>query len=166
MMKLTLLCGPPGVGKTTAGRELPGDQIRTDLIRKRLFDDPSYSAAETRLVYKEMHRRMVDHLSRAKDVVLDGTYRQRADRQATRKFAEINNVPFAIVWIRCDDETVEERLEERDGDASDADYDVYQSVADSFEQPVLSHDYIFEIDNSGSSERTAEQTDEVEWWTG
>jgi predicted kinase len=50
-----LVCGLPGVGKTSISKELAKltrwTVLSTDKIRKELFPNPTYSSEEKRLIY-------------------------------------------------------------------------------------------------------------------
>ncbi|MFB6177910.1 MAG: AAA family ATPase, partial [Halobaculum sp.] len=54
-VSLVVVCGPPGVGKTTVASEaadqVDGTVLRTDVVRKDLFPEPTYDEAETEAVY-------------------------------------------------------------------------------------------------------------------
>ena len=55
---LVALCGLPGVGKSTVAgyvtEQLDAVRLRTDVVRKELFDEPQYTAEETESVYREL----------------------------------------------------------------------------------------------------------------
>jgi predicted kinase len=52
---IVLVCGLPGVGKTSVSKELAKltrwTILSTDKIRKELFPNPTYSTEEKRLIY-------------------------------------------------------------------------------------------------------------------
>ena len=65
---LVVVCGLPGVGKTTvaehASERLDGTLLRTDVVRKELFPDPEYTDAEAAAVYDELFARASEELAR------------------------------------------------------------------------------------------------------
>ena len=84
MNGIVVVCGLPGVGKTTFARWLAEDldaaHLRTDVIRKEMFDEPTYSTAESEAVYDELLERGSELLQDGQAVVLDGTYRKQIQR--------------------------------------------------------------------------------------
>jgi predicted kinase len=155
---LVVVCGLPGAGKTTvAGTvvdELDAERIRTDVVRKELFDDPSYSTAETEAVYQTVCDRAADHLANDEHVVLDGTFRERDLRQPALALAREHGVDRMILKVEADDAVVRERIRQREDDASDADVSVYEQYRDRFEPIEVDH---VVVDNSGSLADTRAQ---------
>lgn len=136
---LILLVGLPGTGKTTVAHALaaalpawPVQIVRTDVVRKELFPEPSYAAAENRFVYVATRQRVLAALGAGQTVIFDGTNllaesRQWATWAATRCAARL-----LIVAVELDAATTRRRLAQRraaGGDASDADWAIYQLLA-------------------------------------
>lgn len=126
-MTLTIICGLPGVGKTTTAREIAAEKdadiIRSDVVRKQLFDEPTYTSRETEQVYEAMLDRARATLP--EPVVLDATFRQRRHRAKAVALARAKCVDYQIVKVECDERVVRRRISERTNDASDADFSVY-----------------------------------------
>lgn len=126
-MSLTIICGLPGVGKTTTAREIAAEKgadiIRSDVVRKQLFSEPTYSSQETEQVYEAMLDRARATLP--EPVVLDATFRQRRHRAKAVALARAKCVDHQIVKVECDKSVVRRRINERTNDASDADFSVY-----------------------------------------
>lgn len=78
-----VLCGLPGVGKSTVvsklNQRMGGKILRTDRIRKSIFEEPDYTAEETRMVYNEMFERTEILLNNGYNAILDGTFRKKGD---------------------------------------------------------------------------------------
>lgn len=129
-MTLIITCGLPGVGKTTIARQIAAERdatiLRSDVVRKEVFPNPSYSSDETEMVYDELLVRAAEILPEA--VVLDATFRRQRHRDMAVALAERLDVDYEIVKVECDEEVVRERIESRTGDASDADFSVYKEV--------------------------------------
>lgn len=147
---LVVVCGVPGVGKSTVARaikrRLDATLLRTDVVRKELFEQPSYAETETDTVYETVLERAESHLS-AGAVVLDGTFRTRERRTRAAHLAETTGVPFRLVTVECDRQVVRDRIRSRNADPSDADFEIYERLSDEFESPTRTHTV---IDNSGS----------------
>lgn len=153
-----VVCGLPGVGKSTVARAIAeavdGEVLRTDVIRQEIVDNPVYTAEEKRRVYEALFDRAREHLTDGRSVVLDGTYRRRTYRDWARDLAADLDTRFELVAVQCDEPVVERRIAEREDDASEADIEVYRQYRDSFEPFVGDH---LTIDNSGDLETTQRQ---------
>lgn len=159
---IVVVCGLPGVGKTTVAKAIAeavdGAVLRTDVIRQELVENPVYTAAEKERVYDELFERAREHLTDGRTVVLDGTYRKRIYRDRARSVAAALDTGFELVNVQCDESVVERRIAEREDDASEADFAVYEQYRDSFEPFVGDH---LSIDNSGALETTRRQVDHL-----
>jgi len=156
---LAVVCGLPGVGKTTVAERIAahvdGDILRTDVIRKELFEDPDYSDAETEAVYAELIDRARERVADGDAVVLDATFADARFRADVREMGERAAESFDLVAVECDESVVERRIERRDG-ISDADFDVYLHFKDVFDRIETDH---VTVDNSGEEAETFAQVD-------
>lgn len=155
---LVVVCGLPGSGKTTVSEEISDRMdatlLRTDVVRKDLHPEPTYSSAETREVYAELNDRALQGLATGQHVVLDGTFRKMGQRQRARLTAAAAGADYLPLKVECDEGVVQERIAQRDGDASDADFEIHEQVREQFE-PVPRE--VPRIDNSGSVAATRRQ---------
>lgn len=158
---LVVVCGLPGVGKSTVARRvadlIDAEVLRTDVVRKELFDDPEYTGEETATVYDELLSRAEDRLVDGDRVVLDATFRTREQREAARDLADRLDCGFRVVHVDCEEAVVERRIAEREG-VSDADFAVHQQLRETFEPLEVAH---VAVDNSGSEAETRRQVDEA-----
>ncbi|OYR42132.1 kinase [Halorubrum sp. Ib24] len=156
---LAVVCGLPGVGKTTVAERIAahvdGEILRTDVIRKELFGDPDYSDAETEAVYAELIDRARERAADGDAVVLDATFADARFRADVREMGERVAESFDLVEVECDESVVERRIERRDG-ISDADFDVYLHFKDVFDRIETAH---VTVDNSGAEAETFAQVD-------
>jgi hypothetical protein len=65
---------------------------------------------------------------------VDATFREEQKRQAFSRAAVQWGVPSGILLCQAEPETVRKRLENRQGDASDADWPVYLQLAANWEK--------------------------------
>ena len=65
---------------------------------------------------------------------MDATFREEQKRQAFRNVAVQWGVPSGILVCKAEPETVQRRLANRRGDASDADWAVYLRLAQNWEE--------------------------------
>jgi len=156
---LVAVCGLPGVGKSTVAEyvteQVDGTRLRTDVIRKELFDEPTYSESETNRVYEELHDRTRDRLERGDSAVLDATFANSRHREPLGAIARDYDAELRLTQVVCDDAAVERRIARRD-DISDADVEVYRQFKELFD-PVNGD--AVTVDNSGSLDDTREQVD-------
>ena len=159
---LVVVCGPPGVGKTTVARTaadyLGGSVLRTDVVRKDLSPEPSYDDAATRAVYDQLLSRAQTRLAAGDSVVLDGTFRTRTQRERAAVTAATVGSGFRLFRVACEESVVRRRLAAREDDASDADFGIYQTVREQFESVALDHD---RIDNTGTSGATCRRVERL-----
>ncbi|RLM66901.1 kinase [Halorubrum sp. Atlit-8R] len=157
--RLVVVCGLPGVGKTTVAervaKHVDGRIRRTDVIRKELFDDPEYTDAETATVYAELLSRARDDVDAGDAVVLDATFADARFRADARETAAAAAAEFDLVEVACDEAVVERRIERRDG-ISDADFDIHLRFKELFDEIATDH---VVVDNSGTQAETFAQVD-------
>ncbi|MFC7325485.1 AAA family ATPase [Halorubrum rutilum] len=157
--RLAVVCGLPGVGKTTVAERvaahLDAEVLRTDVIRKELFDDPAYTDAETEAVYAALIDRARERVADGDAVVLDATFADAGFRADAREMGERAAGSFDLVAVECDESVVERRIGRRDG-ISDADFEVYLHFKDAFDRIETEH---VVVDNSGTEAATFAQVD-------
>ncbi|MDF2901937.1 MAG: hypothetical protein K0Q62_1996 [Phenylobacterium sp.] len=134
--KLTAVGGLSGSGKSTFARLIapglgasPGAVVlRTDEIRKRLLrvapdarlPATVYSPAFYAEVYDTLLSEARTLLDAGRAVVVDATFIQPELRARIEALAAEAAVPFHGVWLEAAPEVLAERIEGREGDASDA----------------------------------------------
>ncbi len=149
---LILVCGLPGTGKTTIASllasKLNAAHLRTDVIRKEMFDNLTYSGEEKQKVYLEMLKRAKGCLDK-RTVILDATFPSAKLRTSAVKIAEDNKIPWCIVETIAPESIIRKRLDKRRGDASDANFTHYLEQRKSFE--AISEEHIV-VDTSKNIE--------------
>lgn len=157
---LVVVCGLPGVGKTTvaerATERVDGELLRTDVVRKDVLPDPEYTDEEQRIVYRELFERGEAIIEGGGNVVLDGTFQDAPDRERARALADGLDVEFRLVKVECDVDVVERRIASRTHDESDADFEIHLMYRDLFDPVADAHAV---IDNSGELGDVHEQLD-------
>ena len=158
---LVLVCGLPGVGKTTVAstiaERIDGAHLRTDVIRKELVPEPEYTPAETQRVYEEMLERARDAVEAGGSVVVDGTFKNQTFRERAVETANAGGSGFRMVKVECSTDVVRRRIANRENDASDADFEVHTMYRDRFEPVSMEH---VVVDNSDGMEATLRQVDD------
>jgi aminoglycoside phosphotransferase family enzyme/predicted kinase len=134
---LVAIGGRSGSGKSTIARALapflgavPGAIVaRSDEIRKRICGVPlltrlgreGYTAEITNKVYETLAERAGLTVRGGFTVIVDATFLRVTDRQAIEAVARTAAVPFVGLWLEGSLQTLLERLQHREHDASDAD---------------------------------------------
>jgi predicted kinase len=82
-VRLTILVGVPGSGKSTWARAQDTPVVSSDAIRGKR----GYSAADNARVFREFHERIDRHLAAGEDVIADATNLTRQAREKLRLIA-------------------------------------------------------------------------------
>jgi predicted kinase len=144
-----VVSGLAGSGKTSLARAIAGELglrvVSSDAIRKTLFEIKErpeygagpYSAEANRLTYAAVVQRGRELLSAQNGVVLDSTFRRKADRAMAQEMASNAGAEWRVIECRLSPELVRERLERRtllkEG-LSDAIWETYLHQQREFEQ--------------------------------
>ena len=132
--------GLSGSGKSTLAQRLaprvgraPGALVlRSDVMRKRLFDvapetalhAAAYTREQSARVYEGLKEVALAALASGQSVIVDAVFAQRDERTAIEQLAEEAGVRANFLWLEAPPETLQTRVTTRTGDASDADASV------------------------------------------
>jgi predicted kinase len=157
---LLLVGGLPGAGKSTLARGLAERAgfrvIRSDVRRKQLAG--AYSPEWNDRVYADCLRLAGEALFQGERVLVDASFREEARRRTFLDAAVRGGVPGLLIVCRADPQVVRQRLEKRRGDASDADWNVYQRLAARWEEPgKWTRGLLSEIHTDAGEKETLEQ---------
>jgi predicted kinase len=143
---LILICGLPATGKSTVAKRLSKalgtEVLRTDIVRRELIKDPSYTQGEKDFIYKAVFL-IADYLIKNDvNVIIDGTFYKESLRKRARDIARKRGKRFFLIESRCPEDIVLKRLENRKRNLrspSDADVDVYYNIKKLFEEIEEDH---------------------------
>jgi len=129
---IIIICGLPGVGKTTVAKELApllnAVILATDKIRKELFSKPMYGLRERRLIY-DVTILMAKYLNMVGiNCILDATFTRESSRREIKKKLGLASKDIHIIECICPEDIVLSRLRQRKYDYSDADSSVYKKM--------------------------------------
>ena len=129
---IIIICGLPGVGKTTVAKELApllnAVILSTDKIRKELFSKPMYGRRERRLIYDVMIL-LAKYLDMVGiNCILDATFTRESSRREIKKKLGLASKDIHIIECICPEDIVLSRLRQRKNDYSDADFSVYRKM--------------------------------------
>ena len=131
-----LVSGLPGSGKTFFAKRfapaIGAAYFSTDIMRKTLTPERTYSPMEKATVYTAMMERMDHSLRAGQTVVLDATFYKEDMRADFVKAAHAVNSKVLFIEVRANKSVVRDRLSQVRED-SDADYKVYLKLRDLYE---------------------------------
>jgi aminoglycoside phosphotransferase family enzyme/predicted kinase len=150
---LLLVGGLPGTGKSTLARGLSQmanfKVIRTDVIRKELavhsgtisnnqtLTHDFYSKTWNQRTYAECLDRAEKLLFQGHRVLVDATFREEEKRKAFIELAARLAVAAVFIVCQADPEVVRSRISRRRGDASDADWSVYEKLTTEWQETEI-----------------------------
>jgi predicted kinase len=140
---IVIICGLPGVGKSTLAKNLApminAIILSSDKIRKELFPNPTYSPFERKLVYDIMII-LAKYLNEARcNCILDATFNREDSRMEIKEKLQLSDKQFHIIECFCPEEVVLSRLKSRKDDYSDATIEVYQKMKKIYEPVKVDH---------------------------
>ena len=153
---IVIICGLPGVGKTTLAKNLAllidASILSTDKIRKELISNPTYQKEERALIYDVMIL-LAKYLQQSgRNCILDATFNKKDSRNQVKNKIQVSEDQFFIVECTCPEKIIFSRLKNRKEDYSDADVSVYQKMKKIYESVKCKH---ITVDTSQDSEYNA-----------
>jgi predicted kinase len=140
---IVIICGLPGVGKSTLAKNLAPKInaiiLSSDKIRKEIFPTPTYSSFERKLVYDIMTV-IAKYLNGTKtNCILDATFNKEESRVSIKEKLGLDDNEFQIIECLCPEEIALSRLEARKNDYSDATSIIYHRMKRIYEPVKLPH---------------------------
>jgi predicted kinase len=151
---IVILCGLPGVGKTTLATNLAplinAVVLSTDKIRKELIEKPSYRRQERRLVYDVLSL-LARYLHNAGiNCILDATFNTENSRKELKQKLALPSEQFSIIECTCPEDIVISRIKNRRNNYSDANISIYRKMKRIY-QPVKEEHIIVDMSKPSKS---------------
>jgi predicted kinase len=133
-----VVSGLPGTGKSYLSRRLAErlsyPVLESDALRKQLFPAPTYSAVESGILFRAIHRLIEELLDKEISLILDATNLTERYRERLYNIADRYKARLIIARTEAPPEVVRERLKDRaeksrNGEKSDADWKVYLKLS-------------------------------------
>ena len=166
--RLILMAGLSGAGKSTVAhylaQKLGAIQIRSDAVRKHLAgvpldshgSDDLYSAEMTQKTYDRLLHLGISLATQGYTVILDAKYDRQPVRQVAIAQARVQHLPLQIFHCTAPLSLLQERLQQRHGDISDATADLLpKQQMDTFSDDESS--YVTTLDTTQDLEAQLEQ---------
>jgi predicted kinase len=152
---IVVICGLPGVGKSTLAKDLApllnAVILSSDKIRKELFPNPIYSKREVKIIYDVMILLAKYLYGAGINCIIDATFNKEKSRTQLKNKLMLPEEELFMVECICPEETIVSRLKTRKNDYSDADLRIYKRMKKTYE-PILEDHLV--IDTSQSSSKT------------
>jgi predicted kinase len=161
---IVLICGLPGVGKTTLARDLASliDAIvlSTDKIRKELISKPTYTKQERKSIY-DILMLVAKYLHKAGiNCILDATFNTERSRKKLKEKLSLIPEQICIVECTCLENIVISRLKQRKNDYSDADVSIYRKMKRIYE-PVKGRHIVADTSHQSSKQVAKEVAEQL-----
>lgn len=171
---LIIMAGLMGTGKTSVatmlGEALGVQVVRSDEVRKRLdsiapdehryeeYQKGIYSEEFTGRTYEAVLRNASEVLDQGRSIILDASYRSRADREKAAALAREKGARFFIIECVCDDEMVKTRLTKRmeEKEVSDGRWELYGRQKQGFEVITENEGRLIRIDSGRAGKNSVE----------
>lgn len=166
---LIIICGLPGVGKSTVGKMLreklknvliESDQLKStkkilEELKKRNFLEKEIKKS----VYNTLFRNGVRRLAQGGSVILNATFFKKVYRDQAEKLAKKFGVKFYIIEVKCPEEITLKRIDKRHKNGeSEVTAKVYYIIKSQFE-PFKRKKLV--VDNAGDLKNLEKQIDEI-----
>lgn len=140
---IVIVCGLPGVGKTTFSKKLSplinAVILSTDKIRKELLPSPTYEKEERKLIYDVMILLAKYIHDSGTNCILDATFNREESRTEVKKKLGIQDEGFFVIECMCPENIIISRIKERKNDYSDANVEIYQKMKKIYESVKGKH---------------------------
>jgi hypothetical protein len=161
---IVIVCGLPGVGKTTIAKHLASlinaVVLSTDKIRKELISNPTYKKQEKKLIYNVLLM-IAKYLHQAGiNCILDATFNTENSRKEVRKKLGLYQEQICIVECICPEDIVISRLKDRKKDYSDADISIYKKMKRIYE-PIKGEHIILDTNQQISKPNAKEIVSQI-----
>ncbi len=140
---IVIICGLPGVGKTTFAKKLSplikAIILSTDKIRKEMIKLPTYDKEERKIIYDIMILLAKYLHESGTNCILDATFNKEESRMEVKRKLGIPYEQFFVIECICPENIVIPRIKKRKNDYSDAAVEVYKKKKKIYEPVKTNH---------------------------
>ena len=160
---LIIICGLPGVGKSTVGKllrkKLKQPEVETDKLKPTKVTDLELRKEIKRSVYNTLFVNGARKLSRERSTIMNATFFKKVFRTQADELAEKFGTKLYIIEVKCDEDITLKRIKNRyDKGESDVTARIYYIIKARFDKIKRKH---FVIDNSKDIDHLKKQVDEA-----
>lgn len=165
-----LIAGGKSTMAKVLGKKLNIVPLNSDEIRKKMaglapterrlepFGQGIYNADFSRSTYTRLREEAAARLEMGESVILDASYKDRAERMALIQMAEELDIPYCFVYCHCPEEETKARLERRRKNrkaVSDGRWEIYMKQVETFDRPEeIPAGRLLQVDTSQTVART------------
>jgi predicted kinase len=137
-----MITGLPGTGKTTfamaLAKHLSFRHFNSDMIREALGRKGRYDTASKQLIYTSLLAQVTEALKTGSSVIVDATFYKEQLRSPYQELGALLKVPVIWIALHAAENNIKERVAQ-DRPYSEADYEVYLQVKESYEPLEKTH---------------------------
>lgn len=139
---IILVYGLPGTGKSHFSKHFAKEtgavHLNTDIVRDKLNFKGQYDEKTKQQVYNELVKQAKMELKNGSDTIVEGTFHKKDRRKQIERMGAETNQKVYLIEIKANEDTVKKRMK-RKRKYSEADFNVYQKIKESFEPVGKSH---------------------------
>lgn len=135
-MKLIIVLGLPGTGKTTFASALAtainAKHLNSDMVRDSFGKRGHYDVSSKDAIYNEMLKQTEEYIQSRDTVIIDATFYKENLRLPYSKLSEKYNVPIFWIELKAEESEIQKRVGKK-RKYSEADFEVYLKIKKSYE---------------------------------
>jgi predicted kinase len=161
---IVFVFGLPGTGKSffasRLAKMIDAGYLNSDMLRKQLFAERTYSNHEKKVVYDTMLSKAKEAIATGQNLVLDATFHKKETRDTFMKQLSDQDEVFYI-GLYSVESTIKERLK-RSRPYSEADFEVYKLIRQQWE-PFKERHLLLESTNNNIEEMLLKAAQYLGW---
>ena len=161
---IVFVFGLPGTGKSffasRLAKMIDASYLNSDMLRKELFEERTYSNHEKKVVYDTMLNKTKEAIATGQNLVLDATFHKKETRDTFMKQLSDQDEVF-FIGLYSVESTIKERLK-KSRPYSEADFEVYKLIRQKWE-PFDERHLLLESTNNNIEEMLLKAAQYLGW---